>query len=147
MRLRYRARERHFLIACLFAGVACVGTWITAVRFEDAWTARREVKTSEAILDSCQRLPARLRSLSDLAERYLAAGTTVNLMTFRVSQEAWQEEIGRLWNGVRMDPNALMALIRAQQLVQRWQDRTVEARLAGVEGGRAFTSTPSETGL
>jgi hypothetical protein len=131
MAVQYQARERQFWLACGLAVVASVGTWLTAVRFQDARTARREARTSEIILASCQQLTPALHQLARHSERVIQTGSPADLLAYRSAQQVWRDRTNALWTGVRLDPEALATFGEMVLLVQRWQDRAVEARLSG----------------
>ncbi len=131
MAMRYKASQRQFVLSCGLAAIACVGTWLTAFRFHDAWGARGEARTSEAILNGCRDLTVSLQNLEQKTGRVLGAGSTADLMAFRSAQQAWHDQTNALWSGVRLDPDALRTFGDLVITVQRWQDRSVEAKLAG----------------
>lgn len=131
MGMQYRAKERQFWVACGLATLASVGTWLTAVRFQEAWTARREARTSESILAACMQLEPALGALKDQATRVVRDGSSGDLMAYRAAEQTWASRTQGLWAGVRLDPEALAAFSDVVLAVQRWQDRDVEAKLAG----------------
>ncbi|MBC7545188.1 MAG: GAF domain-containing protein [Candidatus Sericytochromatia bacterium] len=131
MAKRYKASQRQFALSCGLAAIACLGTWLTAVRFNEAWTARSEAHTSETILNGCQQLSVSLQHLEQRAARVIGAGTAADLMAYRTAQQTWSAQTKALWPGVRLDAKALDIFGDLVLTTQRWQDRTVEANLAG----------------